>query len=701
MFVPECTAAVRGNIPGPGGADHLSTNGSLSTSLDELFVRLPRYPEKLTRERLIPIAYRYMYLSRRMDETFKELFQKGHVKGTVILSQGNEATTFGMSLPFRPGTDVLSLLHRDLGAHLVQEVSPLSIFCQYMANERSPTHGREGNVHHGNAAERRFPMISHLGNMLAPVVGAVWGARQGGGKAMGLAVAGDGCCSTGDFHESVNIASVHHVPVLFLIENNHYAFSTPTRLQYHCGTLSDRAHGYGIEGKTIDGTDVWQVYSAVFDALASMETDSLPRVIECMTVRLEGHAAYDKAEYVTDEERRRWLEAEPLSRTRVELASCGYGESRISSLEHRIDTLVEETALEALRFGRPSPKIHLGPVFAGPVDSGPLPLFRSDRMRNLNAVNAALEYILTHFPSAVLLGQDIGPYGSAFKSCKGLYDKFGPRRVIDMPIAESATVGFCLGASQTGRLPIMEFQFADFGTEAVTQLGLNAGTWFFRTDRPAPVLFRMPCGGGITLGAFHSGEYEGLWSRFPGLKLFYPVTPQEMFEAVIAGFMDPNPCVVFEHKLLYGGSRQEPVFFDGDYRQVWRSRRYTEGAELTIIAFGAMAESVVSVVKEHGYSAEVWNPFILQPLDLDPLIDSIRKTGRLLVVQESGETAGLGDRLISLICRKAFGALKTEPRIVASPDAPVPFARELEQCHIPDTTRINLEIAQMIGEKGE
>ena len=189
--------------------------------------------------------------------------------------------------------------------------------------------------------------------------------------------------------------------------------------------------------------------------------------------------------------------------------------------------------------------------------------------RNLNAVNAALEYLLSENKNAFICGQDIGKYGSAFKTCKGLIDKFGPERIINTPICESATAGFCLGASQTGSLPVMEFQFADFSTEAVTQLGFNAGTWFFRAGVPAPILFRLPCGGGITLGAFHSGEFDGLWTRFPGLKIFYPVTPQETFEALLAGFYDPNPCIVLEHKLLYWG-RQEEISFDGDLGKIAR-----------------------------------------------------------------------------------------------------------------------------------
>ena len=178
-----------------------------------------------------------------------------------------------MRIPLRPGRDVVSLLHRDLGGHLLLGATPYQLLCQYMANAESPTHGREGNVHHGDAAARRFPMISHLGKMLSMVVGGTWAARRNGEQVFGLAVIGDGGTSTGEFHEALNLAAVHKVPVLFLVENNHYAFSTPTGAQYRCRQLSDRAAGYGISGRTIDGTDPWAVYSAVCDALDAMRED--------------------------------------------------------------------------------------------------------------------------------------------------------------------------------------------------------------------------------------------------------------------------------------------------------------------------------------------------------------------------------------------------------------------------------------------
>ena len=648
------------------------------------------------------MAYRWMYFSRRMDGRLFELFQKGYAKGTVTTGIGNEATSVGMTMPFRSGQDVISVLHRDLASHLILGADPYYLFCQYFANAESPTHAREGNCHHGDAAMRRFPMISHLGKMLSLVVGGTWSARRAGESAFGLTVIGDGGTSTGEFHESINMASVLHVPVIFLIENNHYAFSTPTRAQFRSSRLSDRARGYDIEGMTIDGTDPWLVYSTICNCLESMAEDSLPRIIECDTLRLQGHAAYDKAAYVDRQQLEIWQGRDPLPRTRSHLADlCGMEEAGITAIEEEVDERIESAVKRALAVGRPSPTTHPMAAYAkgGPAQT---PSYQATRVKNGDAVTRALDYLLENDPRAVLLGLDIGVYGSAFKTCKGLIERHGPNRVMDMPLCEAAGIGFCLGASQVESRPIYEFQFADFSTEACTQVGLNCGTWFFRSGQPAPLLLRLPCGGGLTMGAFHSGEFEGLWSRFAGLKLLYPATAQETFEALVAGFYDPNPCLVLEHKQLYW-SRSGDIDFDGDLANVWRCRTYREGDDLTVVATGAMVHESLRAAEKTERSVEVINPFVLQPLELGPIVDSVRKTGRLLVVQESGESQGLGDRIVSQVVQSCHAVLKASPRLISSPDMPIPFAPELEGHTRPTWERIALGIEQTCrsGEAGD
>jgi 2-oxoisovalerate dehydrogenase E1 component len=666
--------------------------------LGAVYSNIPRYPQRLGVEEFWRAAYPAMYVARQMDVRFKELFRKGLVKGTVILVSGNEASSVGMTMPFRPGKDPVALLHRNLASHLLLGCSPQAAICQYMANAQSPTHGKEGNVHFGDAANLRFPMLSHLGGMLAVAVGGVWSARRNGEDAYGLTVIGDGGSSTGQFHESLNMASVNKVPVVFIIENNGYAFSTPVKQQYNCRTLSERAAGYGIRGRTINGLDAFEVYGAVMDSLELMASDPQPVLIESMTVRLEGHAVYDNAEYIPDELKAENLAKDPLKFARAAIIkNCGIRDAELSSIETNLQAELDEEVRKALDIGRPDAVSVPMEVFA-PADYPAIKPYSAKNVRNTHAINTALDHILAENSDAFVCGQDVGKYGSAFKTCKGLIDRFGPRRVIDTPICEAGTVGFCLGASQTGSRPIMEFQFADFSTEAVSQIGLNAGTWFFRADRPAPLLFRLPCGGGVTLGAFHSGEFEGLWSRFPGLKLFYPVTPQETYEALMLGFYDPNPCIVFEHKLLYWGKPGD-IEFDGGLDKACRPRKYAEGGDITIIAMGAMVEQALGAVESGKYSADVWNPFILNPLNFEPILESVRATGRLLVVQESGGIAGLGDHFISLAVRECFSKLKCAPALVSAPDMPVPFAKELEVAFLPDQGVIGRAIEKMIGDK--
>ena len=663
-----------------------------------LFPEKVRFPEKLSQEAFYELAYPLMVLSRRLEERLLELYQKGYVKGTVTISAGNEATTVGMSMPFRPGRDVVSLLHRDFAAHLILGSTPYQLACQYLANAESPTHAREGNVHHGDAAARRLPMISHLGKMLSLVVGGTWAARRNGEDIFGLAVIGDGGSSTGEFHEAVNLASVHNAPVLFLIENNHYSFSTPTSAQYNCRRLSDRAAGYGIAGQTIDGTDPWAVYSAVTEALEAMQGEKMPAMIECTSIRLHGHAAYDKAEYVPTEKMQQWRRRDPLLATRRNFQEFrGLSGTQTKQVEARVEEEVQTAVTEALKVARPEPRKQVFSVYA---DSSPVPVkpYRAPRVKNGEAVNRALDYILSDNPRAYLAGLDVGTYGSAFKTCKGLIDRHGPERVIDMPICESGIVGMALGATQVGAEPIVEFQFADFSTETASQLGLNAGTWYFRTGRAVPMLLRLPCGGGLTMGAFHSGEYEGLWSQFPGLKLLYPATAQETFEALVAGFYDRNPCLVFEHKLLYW-SKSGPIDFDGDLQNVWRPRRYTEGTDLTVVAFGAMVHEAIAATADCDYSVEVWSPFVLQPMDLGPIVKSVEKTGRLLVVQECSESQGLGNQVISQAVRQCSASFRCRPKLLAAPNVPVPFAPQLESYCRPSAEKILTCIEQMLPER--
>ena len=686
--------------------------------------QLRRFPERMAREVFLPVAYAFMRLSRRMEERIFELYRQGLVKGTVTQGIGCEAASIGAAMPLRPGADVVSLLHRDFGSHLLLGTTPYQMFCQYLGNAESPTNAREGNVHHGDAATRRFPMISHLGGMLSTVVGGVWSARRRGEEVFGLAVIGDGGTSTGAFHEAVNLASVFHVPMVFLIENNGYAFSTPTENQYRCVNLADRAAGYGIVGETVDGTDVWAVYDAMTRHLERMEAGGAPTLLEVTTRRLVGHAVYDSAKYVDPARMEAWRRDDPLGRTRHELAKfAGLDELEISAIEKEVEAIVAESLEHAMAVERPTPPkcgTHavrsVEPAKSAPTenvenipDHPSLPAYQVKQCRMGDAVRGALDYLLALDERAMVLGLDIGEYGSAFGTCKGLYAKY-PLRVLDMPLCEAGITAFAIGASQTGTRPIVEYQFADFATDATTQIGLNAATWYWRSGATAPLLLRMPCGGGVTMGPFHSIECDGLWSRFPGLSVLYPATPMEMFESLVAGFLDPNPVCVLEHKQLYWSLSGEIDFLGNDIdtghfmrprcHRRWNTEenqtpgQATNESALTIVATGAMlreSERAVDALAAEGMAVggiELWNPLVLDPTYWGEIVESVQRTGRLLVVQESGRFAGIADTVVSEVTAKVFRSLRAAPQVVAAPDEPVPFAPELENAYRPDAMRI-------------
>ena len=686
------------------------------------------FPQRLNEENFLPAAYLFMRLARRMEERLFDLYRQGFVKGTVTQGIGNEAAAIGATFSLRPGVDIVSLLHRDLGAHLLLGSTPYQLFCQYLGNADSPTAAREGNVHHGDAAHRRFPMISHLGGMLSTVVGATWSAQRLGENVFGLAVIGDGGSSTGAFHEAVNLASVFQVPMIFLIENNSYAFSTPVEHQYRCEHLSDRAAGYGAIGETIDGTDVWAVYEAVTRHLSRMSHGKGgPVLLEVNTCRLVGHAVYDSAKYVDPERMAAWRLRDPLVRARRALAErVGLTEPEICAIEEEVEAELDTSQEQAMAVGRPVvPKetVIASEIegnerdatsesrirAAWPVAIPPMMAYHTDRVKMGEAVRSSLDYLLNYDDRAVLLGLDIGEYGSAFRTCRGLYEKY-PLRVIDMPLCEAGITGFALGASQTGTRPVVEYQFADFATDATTQIGLNSATWFWRSGSPAPMLLRMPCGGGVTMGPFHSMECDGLWARFPGIRVFYPTTPQEVFESLVGGFLDPNPVCVLEHKQLYW-SESGAIDFTGDVeelrRQLWRPRCHRRnpnvtGEGLTIVATGAMlreCEKSIKLVERNGVATdgvELWNPFVLNPSYWGPIVESVRRTGRLLVVQESGGFQGLADSVVRKVTEDAFESLRSSPRVVAAPEEPVPFAPELESVYRPEATTIEMAIQSFL-----
>lgn len=647
-------------------------------------------------------VYAWMHLARTAENRIIDLFRQGLIKGTVTGGQGNEGLAAPLALLADKAIDVISFSHRGFSGHLVWSDHLCDHLNQYFANAGSPTQAREGNIHHGDPKNRSLPMISHLGAMVSNVLGAADSQRRLGRPAVGIAFFGDGSSSTGDVHESLNLASLLSLPVLFVIENNRYAYSTPVCEQFAEGTeLWRRAAGYGIEGFSVDCSDTEATLRSLSAALEKVRTTGRPLLIEAHTVRLRGHAAYDTCDYLLPGESDAFAARDPLPQLRAKLAAAGHT-ARLGEIDTELNAFIEASIKIALATARPSPVGMELALFA--PDTGPLPWKAEpaapENLSLAQAIGLALRKILSERPESLLLGQDIGTYGGAFKVTDGLLKDFGRARVFNTPLAESACTGYAIGLAVNGHRPIEEFQFADFCTEAATQITLNAATYHFRSGQRVPLVLRLPCGGGLTFGSFHSQELESMLLSMPGLKALYPSNAQDAFNATLAAYEDNNPVLLFEHKALYRRGKQ-PVSWDANYRSVWQPAHLRAGEFATFVTYGEMvhlaSDACDYFAAEYEKTFDLFDLRCLSPLDLTAIRASLARTHRLIVLHEGRRTHGFGAELVAQLTEELFFSLEAPPLRIAALDLPVPFAPELENAYRPTPEKIIARIADWIG----
>lgn len=642
-------------------------------------------------ENTLVTCYGWMHLARTADNRIIDLFRQGLIKGTVTGGQGNETLSASIGLLLDKEIDVVSWTHRDFAGHLIWSGHLVDHLCQYLANSHSPTKAREGNIHHGDPANRSYPMISHLGTMLSNVCGGCDSQRRKGHDAVGMAIFGDGASSTGDVHESLNLASVLNLPIIFIAQNNHYAYSTPTSEQFSGDSLASRAAGYNIEGMALSTDDAEETLRTIDKAISQVRRTRRPVLIDAKTLRLCGHAAYDTCDYLPEGLLEKWEKEDGLPLLRQRLLDAGRG-GVLETMEAANKAFIENSLSVAMQFPPQSTDDFAADVFA-PTRLGVSwkPAGAPETLTMAQALQRAHHKILSECPESILMGQDIATYGGAFKVTEHLFEEFGRSRVINTPLAESAMVGYATGLALNGHRAIAEFQFSDFATEATTQILLNAGTYHFRSGASVPLVLRFPCGGGLTFGSFHSQDLEAMYTHAPGLKLLYPSTPQDAYNALLAAYEDDNPVLLFEHKHLYRTTRG-PVAFDPNYRSVWRPKKIRAGTNGTIVTYGDMVHLTAAAVdylkEEYDYTFDVFDLRALSPLDLGPIKESLQNTHRICVVHEGRRTSGFGAELVSRLVGDHFDDLDGAPLRIASLDTPVPFAPELEAVYRPSSDSI-------------
>jgi len=689
------------------------------------------------RERLL--RYAFMKLTRDFDARFEALLLTGRVSKWYS-EVGNEATTIPAGLALGAG-DALCSLHRDLGAILAVYLDPARTFpglgpgepdgrrpepedlllrlaCQLLGKGAGFSQGVERSFHYGYLAPEHgilhLGMISHLGSMIPVAAGCAFAFRQRRSDRVAINFIGEGGTSTGDFHEGLNMAAVWKLPLILVIENNGYAFSTPAGQQYAARRLSDRGIGYGIAAETVDGNDPDAMAAALHRAMERARAGQGPTLLEAMLGRMRGHAEGDDSlKVVPAEELAAYRAADPVPAYARRLEAEGILDSATAQrLESRIADLVEQAITRAIDAPPPTPDVAMRPVFApdaaapdavaptpaalqaaptAPVGlgNGPVTARAAETTTYVDAINLALREEMERDESVLVLGQDIGAFEGAFRTTRGLHARW-PHRVFDTPIAESGTIGIAIGAAVLGYRPVIEMQFADFISCGFNQLVNVAAKLYYRWQVPCPIVIRLPSGGGVGAGPFHSQNDESWFAQTAGIKVLCPATAADARGLLKAAIRDPNPVMLFEHKFLY--RRIKEVLTEGEgLARIGEARVLRSGTQLTLIAYGASTWTCLEVATDlaaEGVEAEVVDLRTLVPYDEDTVTASVKKTGRALVVHEAPMTLGFGAEVAARLAEAAFPWLDAPIRRVTYPDRPVPYARVLENALLPTKEKV-------------
>src|SRR3989440_3192281 len=632
--------------------------------------------------------YRALLLPRLVEEKMLRRLSKGRLS-KWFSGTGQEAIAVGVVAALEEH-DVVLPLHRNLGVFTARGVDLDRLLRQLLGREGGFTAGRDRSFHFGTLEHGIVGMISHLGAMLPVADGLALAGQFRGERRVVAVFSGDGGTSEGDFHEALNLAAVWRLPVVFVVENNGWGLSTPTREQFACEDLADRGPGYGMPGVVIDGNDVFAVIRAVREAAERGRRGAGPPLLEAKTYRMRGHEEASGTGYVVPGQLAEWAGRDPLLRFEAVLDARGLlpaaaREALRADLAADVDRRVEG-ALAA-----PDPDStaegELADVYAPavlPRQPPPQTLAQPEERRHLDAISEALREAMRADGTVVLLGQDIAEYGGAFKITEGFVAEFGKERVRNTPIIESGALGCALGLALEGFRPVVEMQFGDFVSCGFNPIVNNLATTHYRWGAPVPVVIRAPVGGGTGSGPFHSQNIEGYFANVPGLKIVAPATPADAKGLLLAAFDEPNPVLYLEHKALYRAEREE-VPAGWCTVPFGEARIARPGRDVTVVTYGIglrWALEAAGVLADDGAGdVEVIDLRSLRPWDCETVLTSVERTGRCLVLHEAPQTGGFGGELAAVIAERAFAHLDAPVMRVGSTDTPVPFSKRLEALH--------------------
>ena len=633
----------------------------------------------IPKDKLI-LLYNLLLKPRLIEEKMLILLRQGKIS-KWFSGIGQEAVAVGVTAALDFDEYVLPL-HRNLGVFTTKNVPLKRLFSQFQGKELGFTKGRDRSFHFGVKENYIVGMISHLGPQLAVANGIALANKLRSNKKVTAVFTGDGGTSEGDFHEAINVASVWNLPVIFVIENNGYGLSTPSSEQFNCKQFSDKGIGYGIDAYTIDGNNIIDVYKKVLDIKKNMLIDPKPVILECMTFRMRGHEEASGTKYVPKILMNKWSKRDPLNNYEEFLNKRDILSSKsIKELKIKINNDIND----AWKISDSQPSIksttqdELKDVYRFYSYKEISPSKNQISQRLVDALSDALKLSMLKHDNLVLMGQDIAEYGGVFKITEGFVEKFGKERVRNTPICESAIISAGLGLSINGFKSVIEMQFADFVSSGFNAVVNNLAKTHYRWGENVDVVVRMPTGAGVGAGPFHSQSNEAWFTHTPGLKVVYPAFPHDAKGLLISSINDPNPVMFFEHKALYRSYTSNVP--DNYYTiEIGKGNLVRNGNDISIVTYGMGVHWAIDFLNENKHvSADLIDLRTLIPLDVDIIMQSVKKTGKVIILQEDTITGGIGSDISAIISEKCFEYLDGPIIRSASLDTPVPFSLDLEK----------------------
>ena len=638
--------------------------------------------KKITKKKLLAL-YRALLLPRRIEQKMLLLLRQGQIS-KWFSGIGQEAIAVGVTEALEKDEYILPL-HRNLGVFTSRDIPLHRLFGQWQGKKSGFTQGRDRSFHFGTQAHHIVGMISHLGPQLGVACGIALSHKQVGEPKLCAVFSGEGGTSEGDFHEALNLASVWQLPVLFCIENNGYGLSTPSQEQYAVKDLAERGAGYAMESCVVNGNNILEVYHTVKKVANEMRQNPHPVLIEFKTFRQRGHEEASGTEYVPKSLQKKWETKDPVKNyENFLLKSAILSETRKEEITSIIDLKIQQEWNQAKAESEieSNESSELESVYQS-IDLQTNKISNKTEKRFVDALQLGLDQAFAQNPDLIFMGQDIGAYGGVFKVSDGLLAKYGQKRVRNTPLCESVVISCAYGYALTGKKALVEMQFADFVSSGFTAVVNLLAKSYYRWGQTADVVIRMPCGGGVNAGPFHSQSNEAWFTTVPGLKVVYPAFPEEAKALFLAAIADPNPVLFFEHKKLYR-TIKGPVSVEPLPHPLGKALCRQKGEALTLITYGLGVHWALEALEKFiSNQIEVIDLNSLVPWDQDTVFASVRKTNRVLLLQEDSQFGGYMGEIAAQIAEHCFEYLDAPVARLGALDTPVPFANGLEQIYLP------------------